>query len=400
MLPLDNQNSSNLSTGNASKQRLPRNISNASISTSSFKRGSIRGLQNLLSNEGRVSPTPSIASALDTQAPTPSIGFASNLSQTIIKEQQEDKASQKSYNTLNSESGLILSDEELALMGAPWGKEGFLQRKHYYEVEGRRSKDRNWLECFVVIGKGDLKMFTFGDAVGVRSGQEVGGGNWTNNANLVGEIPLSHSQSDSLKMGYNRSRPHCFQLTLPSGGKYYFQAGTDSLVDEWVSTCNYWAARSSKEPLSGGVSNMEFGWNSVLQEFETGNNSNINKGAEDDVMSIRSNYSLNKWRQPFRTNADRMYIEEWTSPQLPVVSSKLEEEEQIEALYKFSSNLKSELRIHRLLYDRMLQLYSTRSSNREKAQNNWNRKLRYLVNECKKYDRYIACLNSAIYIRK
>ena len=117
-------------------------------------------------------------------------------------------------------------------------------------------------------------------------------------------------------------------------------------------------------------------------------------------MSIRSNYSLNKWRQPFRTNADRMYIEEWTSPQLPVVSSKLEEEEQIEALYKFSSNLKSELRIHRLLYDRMLQLYSTRSSNREKAQNNWNRKLRYLVNECKKYDRYIACLNSAIYIRK
>ena len=48
----------------------------------------------------------------------------------------------------------------------------------------------------------------------------------------------------------------------------------------------------------------------------------------------------------------------------------------------------------------MLQLYSTRSSNREKAQNNWNRKLRYLVNECKKYDRYIACLNSAIYIRK
>jgi len=45
---------------------------------------------------------------------------------------------------------------------------------------------------------------------------------------------------------------------------YLFQAGHEELVQEWVATCNYWAARQSREPLAGGVSNMEYGWNKVL----------------------------------------------------------------------------------------------------------------------------------------
>ena len=45
-------------------------------------------------------------------------------------------------------------------------------------------------------------------------------------------------------------------LTLANGALYFFQAGTEELVNEWVQTCNYWAARQSKEPLPGGVSNM------------------------------------------------------------------------------------------------------------------------------------------------
>ena len=63
--------------------------------------------------------------------------------------------------------------------------------------------------------------------------------------------------------GYSRSRPHCFVFTLPDGGSYFFQAGTPDLVAEWVSTCNYWSARLSREPLAGGISNMEYGWNRV-----------------------------------------------------------------------------------------------------------------------------------------
>ncbi|KAJ7040960.1 hypothetical protein C8F04DRAFT_1305673 [Mycena alexandri] len=37
----------------------------------------------------------------------------------------------------------------------------------------------------------------------------------------------------------------------------------DHRENKWVSTCNYWATRTSKEPLVGGVSNMEYGWNHI-----------------------------------------------------------------------------------------------------------------------------------------
>lgn len=64
LLPLDSSTAGNLSASN-SRQRLPRNLSSASMSASSLKRGSIRGLSSLLGNDGRVSPTPSLGSVME-----------------------------------------------------------------------------------------------------------------------------------------------------------------------------------------------------------------------------------------------------------------------------------------------------------------------------------------------
>ncbi len=95
----------------------------------------------------------------------------------------------------------------------------------------------------------------------------LGGGNWLSSATCLGEIPLAHSLANALPPpGYNKTRPHVFALTLPGGKVFFFQTGHEELVNEWVSTCNYWAARQSKEPLPGGVSNMEYGWNKVLPQ--------------------------------------------------------------------------------------------------------------------------------------
>ena len=102
----------------------------------------------------------------------PTVGFAGNLSHTIIKEQQEDGPQNESE---------AVSDERLALLGPPWAKEGILQRKHYWEGPGKRSrgKEKDWQEAFVVIQKGELQMFRFGESSGpVRRGGSVGGGNW------------------------------------------------------------------------------------------------------------------------------------------------------------------------------------------------------------------------------
>jgi hypothetical protein len=107
---------------------------------------------------------------------TPTLGFASNLSHTIIREAQEDD----DRSAQSDESGsttISITDEELALLGAPWAKEGMLCRKQYWESSGKRAKAKTWMDVFVVIQKGELNMFTFGEHGGSGSGV-VGGGNW------------------------------------------------------------------------------------------------------------------------------------------------------------------------------------------------------------------------------
>ena len=102
----------------------------------------------------------------------PTIGFANSLSHTIIREQQEDDT--------KSDDGVSISDEELALLGAPWAKEGILQRKHYWESLGKRAKEKGWLQAFIVVSAGELRMFRFDGAGSTRgTGGGMGGGDWT-----------------------------------------------------------------------------------------------------------------------------------------------------------------------------------------------------------------------------
>ncbi|PLW49722.1 hypothetical protein PCANC_10477 [Puccinia coronata f. sp. avenae] len=295
-----------LSTGNDVPGASPNSPTpSASTSVSSLP----SGMMGYSSNAG--------SSVNLTNLTTPSIGFVSNLSQSIIREQHEEES---------LESGQVdddlARDSELALLGAPWAKEGILQRKQYWESKGKRHKDRGWAEVFVVIQTGVLKMFQFGQsnssssaggggAVGLPGKEAeknsidagssnahfgVGGGNWLPNAQLLGAITLSHALTSVLVSGYSRERAHVFVLTLSNGASYFFQAGTEELVYEWVSTCNYWAARLSKEPLTGGVSNMEYGWNQLLESDLTATADKKEELAEcpadrEELMSIVSGHS-------------------------------------------------------------------------------------------------------------
>lgn len=310
---------------------------------SQFKRGSIRGIQGLLSsnNAGRmddagssvnlfnfsgsrtVVPEHSSDSSAQSSRPLPSgqtpalgsssgndsekgpnpagsLGFASMLTHTIIKEAQEEEARTGSILNSSLDAEDEIDDEELALIGAPWAKEGVLTRKHYWDAPSKRAKDKNWVETFVVVQRGTLSIFKFGDTQGNGSGGVkgsvsplagaggfvVGGGNWLSNATLLGEVSLAHCLSNALPPpGYNRARPHVFALTLASGAVYFFQAGTEDLVSEWVATCNYWAARQSKPPLAGGVSNMEYGWNTVLPTSYPDDGYKVSGDGDDEVLN-------------------------------------------------------------------------------------------------------------------
>ncbi|KAG8862477.1 hypothetical protein FRB96_001548 [Tulasnella sp. 330] len=400
--------------------------------TAALKRGSIRGIQTLLgsqspyssnssSTDGRLSPSPSFATSIGEAVSTsasslfaPTLGFASNLSHAIIKEAHEDD-DQSMDSVATDDTSVSMTEEELALTGAPWAKEGMLCRKQYWESTGKRAKNKNWTDLFVVIQKGELSMFTFGEGgTSGRGGGGVGGGNWLANAQSMGTVMLAHSLAHGLPPpGYNRSRPHCFVLTLSTDAVYFFQAGTEDLVNEWVSTCNYWAARLSKEPLSGGVSNMEYGWNRAGQNL--GNVNTVRSGANDStdnfdtvsVRSVRSRLSKKSWgdglgsgrtqHSPFAM--EKIHINDWKPPMTPTVASTHDEEAQMEALQKRVKVLKAEMSTHDQLQLPMQGLYSPKSANYSKAQANWEAKSKWLLAEIFKYDTYVDSLRAAMSLR-
>lgn len=157
-------------------------------------------------------------------------------------------------------------------------------------------------------------------------------------------------------------------LTLANGGVYFFQAGTEELVNEWVSTCNYWAARQSKEPLAGGVSNMEYGWNRVMDPITRARSISEDNFTVDntDGMSVRSGrsgrskFSKKDFAATVRADKspwnDRTFVNDWKPPMPPSVPSNHDEEAQLEALQKHVVSLKEDLQQHNELRTPMLGL--------------------------------------------
>ena len=405
----------------------PSSTASLSAGTANSKRASVRGFGSFLGATSSSmeltrssSPTPSTATSFSddphhTNAFTASIhhqntiGFAHSLSHTIIREQQEDEP-----KVGEDDDAVSLSDDDLALLGAPWAKEGLLQRKHYWETNGKRAKERNWIQAFVVVSAGQLRMFQFdGSGTSSRGGPRgggMGGGDWTSNASNVGEVPLTHALASVMPPpGYSRERPHCFVLSLPGGATYFLQAGTQDLVGEWVATCNYWAARLSREPLAGGISNMEYGWNRCLAPT-TESAAPQTVSVDEDVMSIRSGKSgkstLSRHSNYPGTTAsghspwhNQPPIIEWMPPSVPPGASSLPEENQLEALRKYLGVVRVSYAEHQALQGSLAKLYAPRTPSGTKAMGNWKRKSAYLLSECVKYQTYVDALQSAVRLK-
>ena len=169
------------SLGSENRGSTLRSPSGKSDRVNALKRGSIRGMQGLMSqsyasSDGRLSPTPSYATSTgDNYAIT--IGFASNLSHTVIKEQEDEKDSGDSVVSIDTTDD-DLSDDELALLGAPWAKEGLVWRRSGNDSSIRKTSKKDWKQYFAVVQRGEMLLFTFGEGSGSGSFGAVGGGNW------------------------------------------------------------------------------------------------------------------------------------------------------------------------------------------------------------------------------
>ncbi|KAI1318895.1 hypothetical protein EDD11_005529 [Mortierella claussenii] len=134
--------------------------------------------------------------------------------------------------------------------------EGILFRKHLLERADKKASHRAWKQLLVVLDQGGLSLFRADGQLG-QAFEEQG--------ILFDEIRLQHTITNILPPpGYSSSRRHVFAVQLHTGAVYLFQAATAHECEEWARTCNYWAARTSKEPLQGGVVNMDYGWGRSL----------------------------------------------------------------------------------------------------------------------------------------
>ena len=335
-----------------------------------------------------------------------SIGFANALSQAIIRDDQLDIPTDDGLK-----ADLLLEDESLELCGAPWAKEGILKHKCHLEGVDKRSKDRNWNDCFAVVEKGWMRLFSFSTnaksirqkAKSHRPGAVVGGGNWQDNAEELWKFTLRHTIASALPPpGYSKARPYVFALSLPTGAVHLFSVGTPDIVKEFVTTANYWSARLSKEPMMGGISNMEYGWSdTAINRALVGSESQpvLNRVSAtprpSTQMSMRSSIDHGTGVIRPKLPGDKMYISDWSPPQQSMMASQLLEVDQLKNLQTYVKNVEDDLQKHNELRPAMLLAFSPRHPNTSKAMGNWERKSSYLLREIVKFRTYIDALQTA-----
>ncbi|KAI8087116.1 hypothetical protein BDF21DRAFT_413756 [Thamnidium elegans] len=299
----------------------------------------------------------------------------------------------------------------------PYLKEGVVMRKHLLESANQKAKHREWKECLLVVGQGELKMYGLQSDVNDSSRKnnmirasgasfanladsltksyasttnlnsllsEVSpnNGRWAAYSQPIGSIELNHSLANSLPPpGYNRTRPFVFAIQEPNGGVYLIQAASQEQIMEWVSTCNYWAARLSKEPLHGGVSNIEYGWGSCL---------------EDVILDLDAVESGKKITGKYFRDPDAVHISNWVPPTPTMVSSALDETTHYDNLQKYLGMLNQEINDHREIKKKILVKFPQKSQNHTKALSNWEAKSKYMLHDIIKYQNYCDVLEKSI----
>ncbi|KAK3062154.1 hypothetical protein LTS18_004721, partial [Coniosporium uncinatum] len=262
------------------------------------------------------------------------------------------------------------------------------------------------------------------------SGNVVGGGNWMENAEKLASFMLRQAIASAMPSpGYSETRPHVWALSLPNGAVHFFQVGTPEIITEWVSTANYWSARLSKEPLIGGISNIQYGWGDalitpVLQRQDStaasstqGNTSTSGAAAGGTAPCPRSSLQgshAGSFRSSFdhghsggggggiattksqhRLPGDKAIISDWSPPVSSMMASQLHEVDQLRALRAYVANVERELSIHNELRGHMSHAFAARSPNQAKASSNWEKKSNYLLHEIVKFKTYCASLEQA-----
>ncbi|KAG2197555.1 hypothetical protein INT47_009553 [Mucor saturninus] len=355
-------NATSASTGSFYTRSLPRTFSSASKSWEIEMKNMLKQMYSNIRCMQIADPS--------TPAGTTTAGasFRRNVSSIIKKKIVHDVESVKSVKSAVSSTmhyqaiASHLQSIDLPVSytsNAPYYKEGMISCKHLLESKSQKAKHRDWKECFMVIERSQLRMYKLDNST-TSDDSFLGSGNWMSYAQLLSTIDLKHSLAFALPSGYSRQRQHVFTLQESNGAVHVFQVGSAEQVKEWISTCNYWAARESKEPLVGGVGSMEYGWGHCLESV---------------------------------TPCNMVY--KWQPPSASTTSSMLEESAQLQALYEYVNDLTNQLDQHHAIKSKM-ESYFTLSKFYATAMNNWESRSFYLLSEIIKYQNYCNSIEKSL----
>ncbi|EPB88170.1 hypothetical protein HMPREF1544_05002 [Mucor circinelloides 1006PhL] len=302
-------------------------------------------------------------------------------SPTMVPQQQQQHSQQPMMQYLNSHAASLFSSRP------PYYKEGVVMRKHLLENANHKARHREWRECYLEVQDGELRIpASFGGVL--PSNSSSNSNKWGTHSQLVGKIALNHTLSNPLPPpGYNRQRPHVFAIQQSDGGVYLFQVSNAEQTHEWVSTCNYWAARESKEPLPGGVGNMEYGWGACLNDVIM------------DLDAARKGYDQ-KVNYFSTQDPDSIMINDWMPPTATMVSSQLNEKDQYEVLQKHLVDLNEEINQHRDIKSKIMIKFPTKCNNYPKVLSNWEARSKYLLHDIIKYQNYCDSLEKSIQLQR
>uniref|UniRef100_A0A060SZR0 ARAD1C10340p n=1 Tax=Blastobotrys adeninivorans TaxID=409370 RepID=A0A060SZR0_BLAAD len=330
-------------------------------------------------------------------------GFAGLLWSSMIREDSKSVSEsidegEEPFGDFEKIEQELAKEVELELLGAPWAKEGLLRYRPYIDPNtGKRYKKKDWKQVFVVVQRGQIKMFQFdtgSHASKAKAGGNavVGAGNWLENAEPIDGFNLCHTLAQEhpapkTSKGFSA----LWSLTLPQRGLLVFQAGTQEIAQEYVYTCNYWAGRLSKEPFEDPVSSQEFGWG-ILSDDKS--------DVKSVSGSIAGSISGRRGAKGHELPGDRLVIKEWRPSGHSLIVSDLNEEVQLNNLKSYIDNAEHKLDEHNKLRTKMSSAFTPGSINWNKAHSNWERKSQYLLQQVIRYKTYVEALEKGVKERK
>ncbi|KAI9315715.1 hypothetical protein BX666DRAFT_2028603 [Dichotomocladium elegans] len=294
-------------------------------------------------------------------------------------------------------------------------REGLLMKKHVMGANNRKPRQRDWQLCYLSARDGTLSIYQPTGLIadcdkrvcGATSQDRRRGslsillpGQIHENRRL--DLELHKTTSNMLHQTYHLRHPlpsrvlhridlkhalatalpspttsagdhHVFCLQTADGGVWLFEAADHSSVLEWVSICNYWGARLSKEPLSGAVGSLDYGWGG---SFPSSDQSLVKPEESVSAGAVTATTPLPEWKPP-----------------LPcVVPSTLSEKEQLQALEKRVLAIDKDLDLHREGRRHIYARFSGSPSQIQRALDNWERKAQYMIQELIKTRTYCDTL--------